>query len=114
MDRTELLARLQDLDLMIQEVTDPKSKGQEEGLGFDVGGLERLTEARKTLEAQIDRRSLSHYERVRSKYGRAVVPFQGKICLGCFMGVPTSTLSRRREGGELLLCENCGRILYWL
>jgi predicted nucleic acid-binding Zn-ribbon protein len=113
-DKTELLARIQDLDLMIHEVTDPASKGQEEGLGFAVIGLERLKEARRKLEEQVDRRSLSLYERVRSKYGRAVVPFQGKLCLGCFMTVPTSTLSRRKEGDELLLCENCGRILYWL
>jgi predicted nucleic acid-binding Zn-ribbon protein len=86
-------------------------KGQEENLGFAVAGLAQLQDARKKLEVQMDRRVLSLYERVRAKYGRAVVPFEGKICLGCFMAVPTSTLSRQR-GDALLICENCGRILY--
>ncbi len=104
-----LLVALQDLDLMIKE-----SKQEEESLGFKIQNLAKLKEAREKLAKQIDEKWLAMYERVSLRHGRAVVPVQGGVCLGCFMGLPTSHQSSPKRGEDVSVCENCGRILYWL
>ncbi|MFH1143462.1 MAG: hypothetical protein V1774_02850 [Candidatus Eisenbacteria bacterium] len=113
-DRVQRLAQLQDLELMIREVEDPASKEKEEALGFSVEGLVQLQNARGRLEKQIQVGDLRVYRRVRRKYERAVVPVINRICLGCFQALPTSSKRNLPEAGALPICENCGRILYWL
>lgn len=109
-----LLVMLQDLDLLIREAHDPESKGEEEDLGFELKNLETLHTARAKLAEQIGPRWLVLYERVAKRYGRAVVPVEGRVCLGCFVTLPTSIVPKRLEDSEISICENCGRILYWL
>ena len=62
----------------------------------------------------IDKRWLVIYERLAKKHGRAVVPVEGKTCLGCFQGLPGSFYSETSADQVVKLCENCGRILYLL
>lgn len=33
-------------------------------------------------------------------------------CSGCFMSLPSATLLALKQNGEMVLCDNCGRILY--
>ncbi|MCK4412455.1 MAG: hypothetical protein KAY32_02805 [Candidatus Eisenbacteria sp.] len=113
-DRVQRLAQLQDLELMIREVEDPASKMKEEALGFSVEGLAQLQNARSRLLKQIPKQDLRAYQRIRRKYDRAVVPVMNRICLGCFQALPTSVTRNVSEAGPLPICENCGRILYWL
>ena len=110
--RQEMLVALQNLDIMIREVR----AGHEQELGFKVEKLDQLLESRRRLAEQIDERDLHTYERVARRYDyvSAVVPVRDKICLGCFMGLPTSAMRIGPEGDHLLICENCGRILYWI
>jgi predicted nucleic acid-binding Zn-ribbon protein len=112
--KLRLLVALQDLDLMIREAHDPEASGEEENLGFSLKNLETLQTARSKLAEQIGPRWLNLYERVCKRYGRAVVPVQGRVCLGCFVTLPTSMAPKRLEDSDVQLCENCGRILYWL
>ncbi len=109
-----MLVALQDLDLMIREAQDPESMGEEENLGFKLRNLETLQATRAKLAEQIGPRLLGMYERVSRRYGRAVVPVEGRVCLGCFMTLPTSVAPTKLEDSHIALCENCGRILYWL
>jgi predicted nucleic acid-binding Zn-ribbon protein len=109
-----MLVALQDLDLMIREAQDPESMGEEENLGFKLKNLETLQATRAKLAEQIGPKLLGLYERVSRRYGRAVVPVEGRVCLGCFMSLPTSVTPTRLEDSDIALCENCGRILYWL
>lgn len=104
----ELLVYLQDLDLMIEEAEDV------EKLGFSITGYEELKQAREETAEKISKPNLSRYERLRSKLKRAIVPVKNDICLGCFLRQPTSTGKQGRERSEILTCENCGRMLYWL
>jgi predicted nucleic acid-binding Zn-ribbon protein len=108
-EKIRLLVALQDLDLMIRE-----SKQEEENFGFRIQNLEKLIAARQHLADQIEVKWLRIYERVSKKYGRAVVPVEAGVCLGCFMGLPTSAQAHPKPGDDVRLCENCGRILYWL
>ena len=104
----ELLVALQDLDMMIREVDDVKA------LGFDVPSVDKLQEAREVLKAKIGKPLHATYERLRGRYKRAIVPVKDDTCLGCFIRLPTSLSAKGRENDAVIICENCGRILYWL
>lgn len=104
----ELLISLQDLDTMIREIEDVKA------LGFKAEGGEKLAEAKAELERKIEKPLLGRYTRLKERYKRAVVPVKEDTCLGCFMKVPTSTATKGRDNSEIIFCEGCGRILYWL
>jgi predicted nucleic acid-binding Zn-ribbon protein len=103
----ELLVALQDLDIMIKDIVDVGH------LGFDVEGKEKLEEAREELQSKINKSILSNYGKLKSRYKRAIVPVKDDICLGCFMRIPTSLITRGRSDQDVILCEGCGRILYW-
>jgi predicted nucleic acid-binding Zn-ribbon protein len=113
-DKLDALFRLQDLDIMIRELKDPPTKGTEEKMGFSVAHLEKLQLARTRLAERIPALDLRLYERISRHFTHAIVSVENRICLGCFMGLPTSAVSLRTEPGMVRLCENCGRILYWL
>lgn len=107
---TEKLAALQDIDVMIRE------RKHEEDLGFSTEGLDTLEEARAKLAGEVNGRTLRLYERLTKRYDRAVVPVVEHRCLGCSITVPTS----KRKSGEdrrstnLITCESCGRILFFV
>jgi hypothetical protein len=106
----EFLVALQDLDLMIKEIEEVKE------LGFEVKGegVATLASAREELMTKIRKPLLGAYDRLRNRYKRAIVPVKDQTCLGCFMRVPTSITTHGRTDQEVIYCENCGRILYWL
>ena len=106
----EFLVALQDLDLMIKEIEEVKQ------LGFEVQGegVSALARAREELVMKIKKPLLTTYERLRNRYKRAIVPVKDDNCLGCFMRLPTSITTHGRTDKEVIICENCGRILYWL
>ena len=106
----EFLVALQDLDLMLKEIEDVKE------LGFDVNteGHSTLNRAREELVEKIKKPLLGQYERLRRRYKRAIVPVKEDICLGCFMKLPTAITADGRADKDVLLCEGCGRFLYWL
>ncbi len=110
-----LLIALQDVDEMISETRDPEKLTAMKKLGFKVQNIDALLSSRKKLAEQIDKRTLGLYERMRNRYGRAVVPVEGQVCLGCFMSLPTRNIGAAAEKQDRVeICENCGRILYWL
>lgn len=106
----EFLVALQDLDIMRKEIAEVRE------LGFEVTGEgeHTLDAARQELVAKIKKALLVNYERLRARYRRAIVPVKGDTCLGCFCRLPTALVTHGRSDVEVLTCENCGRILYWL
>jgi hypothetical protein len=103
--------QLQDLDVLLAEVRNPRSVSRMKKLGFELGPLAPLERARAKLRAQVDRRWLNHYERALARYGRGVAVVRDRVCQGCFITLPTSASPNTDE--ILTLCESCGRILYW-
>lgn len=104
----EFLVALQDLDIMIRDIDEVKE------LGFEVAGKEKLQEARNDLTKKISKPLLYNYEKLKTRYRRAIVPVKDDVCLGCFMRIPTSLSTRGRSDQEVINCEGCGRILYWI
>ncbi len=113
-EQLHLLVSLQDLDTLIRETEDDARRTELESMGFSMDNLEPLHAARAKLVARIDKRYLRIYERLITKYGRAVVPVENRTCLGCFQGVPPSFFSEITADQPVKVCENCGRILYLL
>jgi predicted nucleic acid-binding Zn-ribbon protein len=106
-----LLIALQDLDIMIKEAKDKSTSKELESMGFKLTGLNELQEARKKLAGKIPPALLQRYEKLASHYRMGILPVTGDLCLGCFVKLPTSFFSAAHSH-ELLVCENCGRMLY--
>lgn len=113
-EQLHLLVTLQDLDALIKETLDKDRRAEMESLGFSLENMGPLRDAREKLTKRIDARYLRVYERLLAKHGRAVVPMEGKTCLGCFQSVPPSFFSQITRDQPVKVCENCGRILYLL
>jgi uncharacterized protein len=77
--------------------------------------LQKFGERRKTLASQMAGPLFSTYERM-SRLGRgqalAEVRSNG-ICAACRVRVRPKIFSDVRKGEQLIICENCGRILYY-
>ena len=108
------LFRLQDLDILIREASDPELKSSEEKMGFAHPHLDKLQAARERLLETIDKRDLRLYQKIAKRLTHAIVPVEDRTCLGCYIGLPTSAVSLTTDPDQLLTCESCGRILYWL
>jgi predicted nucleic acid-binding Zn-ribbon protein len=106
----QILIALQELDSMLKEAED--SQEQFSRLGFGVSGVDELRKARTLLVGQLEPNNVQHYERMVVRYGRAVTPVTGQMCLGCFAAVPSVYRSASYEG-RVRMCQNCGRILYF-
>ncbi len=74
-----------------------------------------LLAAEKTLEIRkknVNPSLFKRYERARQHHGTPVVPVHSGKCSGCNMSIPMLTISRLTTDGDILECENCGRLLY--
>ncbi len=68
---------------------------------------------RKELTAQVDKRVLSHYEKVlTNREGLALVAVKNHACQGCFMNLPPQVINEIRMKDKIVSCESCARILY--
>ena len=73
-----------------------------------------LIRQRRTMLRKLDGTLLRQYERMRGSRikGNAIVPVVNGVCQGCYMVVTKSLVAELLEGGSLITCEHCGRILY--
>jgi predicted nucleic acid-binding Zn-ribbon protein len=54
------------------------------------------------------------YETIsRKKGGIALSPVRGDFCAMCHMRIRPQMLNEIRDRAKVILCENCGRVLYW-
>ena len=111
MTDAETLLHLHDADLARAELASAAVTTRLRKLGAEPGACQAVDRVRDRLLGGLDRRWVHHYERARQRYGRAVTVVRGRVCVGCFITLPTSAAP---SGDQVLtLCESCGRILYW-
>jgi predicted nucleic acid-binding Zn-ribbon protein len=73
-----------------------------------------LAGQREGLLAQLPREQVSLYLRIfRNKGGIALSPVTDDFCSMCHMRVRPQVLNELKEAKKLILCENCGRVLYY-
>jgi len=69
---------------------------------------------RDALMPAIDEAMIRKYQRIfKNKKDTAIVPLTDYVCGGCHMHLPPQIAHLVRKGDELVICENCSRILYW-
>jgi hypothetical protein len=107
----EALIMLQDIDLMIQEMTDQKTASEMSQIGFDVNEVGRLREARDEVADKIDPELVMVYQRLMQRYPRAIVPVRNQVCLACFVKQPTKDLP---TDAKIRTCQRCNRFLYYI
>lgn len=74
--------------------------------------LERLEVSREAVLSSVPSADQELYDRLRvSKKGRAVSRMEDGSCGACGVAPSSSRLQSARQGNELTLCGNCGRIL---
>ena len=73
-----------------------------------------LTEKKEKLMTSIPDDQIRLYLKIfKSKNGTALSPITDEFCSLCHMRVRPQVLNELRGNEKLILCENCGRILYW-
>ena len=107
----EQLILLQDVDLMIREITDKKTASKMTRIGFEVDAVDNLQKARDDLAKKINADLLASYDRLMGRYPRAISPVRKSICLACFMKQPTRYSS---ADDTIRFCSHCNRFLYFI
>jgi uncharacterized protein len=75
--------------------------------------LDKMEMQAEAVFAAVLPEDLALYQSLRkSKRGRAVVKMESDSCPGCGVTPSTSRLDAARSGQDIVLCGNCGRILY--
>jgi len=110
----ELLIKLHDMDMMIRDASEERYANEEKDLGFVLANLPSLKKAREEIREQISEETLTHYDRLFRKFGRAIAPVNNSICYGCFLQLPTQFVQESNQNEGLGGCPKCRRFLYWL
>jgi len=80
---------------------------------------ERLAIARKEREelfANLPKQMSGLYARIKARIrdGVAVAEARNRSCSACFMSLRPQVMSEIRRGEEIITCDNCGRILFYV
>jgi predicted nucleic acid-binding Zn-ribbon protein len=63
------------------------------------------------LRIQIPQPFLGHYDRLRARDKKGVALVRNQVCTGCHMRLPIGTITLLMRGGDIQLCDSCGRYL---
>ncbi|MFC1866461.1 C4-type zinc ribbon domain-containing protein [Chloroflexota bacterium] len=90
-------------------------KNQQQQLAVEIEKLQDLLiglEQQKTqAAAAIGAETMECYKRLRRQKGLAVARVEQGTCRGCRISLSTAEL-QRAKGSRLVMCSNCGRILF--
>lgn len=76
--------------------------------------IETLMVKKEAIGAKADPTIISVLTDVKRKVrGRAVVPAQQAICMGCHMNIPAQLFNELQRFDEIRFCPHCHRIIYW-
>jgi len=75
--------------------------------------IEELTNTILMQKKSISVENLAKYEKIKTKKKKAVATVKDKACSSCGMILPTSFYDLLQKNDDILLCENCGSILYY-
>lgn len=103
--KSELEAALAETETQHKDLLDERQK-----LGAEV---ERLTTEREAALASVGADELALYEKIKQNVGpMAMALVDDGVCSACGLALPGSEEQKVRSGDDLILCRQCGRILY--
>lgn len=88
---------------------------QEYDLEFKEDTL-KLNELRANTEKEskkLDGELLAKYRNIKQHCTPPMARLVEGQCTGCFVSLPSATLLNIKNGDQIVLCDNCGRILYY-
>jgi len=65
-----------------------------------------------TLRGRIPAQVLGHYDRLRVRGKKGIVPVLNQVCTGCHMRLPLAVIMTLKHDEDIQLCDTCGRYLY--
>lgn len=76
---------------------------------------EQLIQEKEKIVLKIPSDQMDLYLKIfKNKKGIALSPVNDEFCSMCHMRIRPQVLNELKEKKKIILCENCGRILYWL
>lgn len=81
---------------------------------LEFGGVQTKAVAAEVAElrAKIPPQILGHYDRLRVRGKKGIVPVVNQVCTGCHMRLPLAVVMTLKHGNDIQLCDTCGRYLY--
>ena len=95
---------------------DEKIKDFEAQTRMQAEQLDALRAEREKLAAELPKPMAAMYNRIstRIRGGVAVAEARNNSCSACFMSLRPHVMSQVRLGEEIITCDNCSRILYYV
>ena len=78
----------------------------------DTATLKDMRAKTEQEAAKIDAPLMEKYRSIKQHCTPPMAKLIDGQCSGCFMSLPSATLLALKEGDKLVLCDNCGRIIY--
>ena len=78
----------------------------------DTATLKQMRERTEQEAAKLDPAMMERYRSIKQHCTPPMAKLIDGQCSGCFMSLPSATLLNLKEGEKLVLCDNCGRIIY--
>lgn len=75
--------------------------------------LEEIKETINKLTINIEKNTLNLYKKIKRGKLNAIALAKDNICTGCNMKIPSHQVQILREDEKIVLCQSCGRILYY-
>jgi uncharacterized protein len=96
--------------------TEEKLKAFEEQTRTQADELTALSAERERIAAELPKPMAAMYNRIstRIRGGVAVAEARNNSCTACFMSLRPHVMSQVRLGEEIIICDNCNRILYYV
>ena len=90
-----------------------RARGIVAGFNYTFGAMGKGDAALIEAEAaKLDPGLIGRYKAIKQHCTPPMAKLINGQCRGCFMSLPSATLLKLKDGNELILCDNCGRIIY--
>jgi predicted nucleic acid-binding Zn-ribbon protein len=66
------------------------------------------------IESKIDKSHVNRFNVLRNTRQNSVVAVKNNICIGCNMRIPTNLKDILKAKNEVIFCESCGSMLYYM
>lgn len=78
----------------------------------DTAVLKEMRARTEKEASKIEKALLEKYREIKQHSNPPMAKLIDGQCSGCFMSLPSATLLALKEADQLILCDNCGRIIY--
>ena len=111
----EIRDRAPEIDKLRREMEE-KLKAFEDQAQAQEAQLAAYQKERERLIASMPKQLLTLYDRIRTRIrgGIAVAEVRNNACSACSMSLRPELMTKIRRSEELIICDNCNRILYYV